>query len=234
MTSAASLRSTQISNGKPAPTSDAMRGNRRMSCFDASLMPTQSIRKRELHAFSVHFSVVTAKWITTLSRPPEGHTSRADEKRRCVSFSFNTEREARKFAKVHTPPKMMTGATACVCCSVPFNTMCWSYHCRNCSAQVCDKCLTRWGILMIPKTYLSNPNSSLTVRVCNSCDWLSNAFCMALLQGKYEDALSFHATGNVNLRCTFADISKEAMFPIHCAVSLLCLRVLRGQSMLAH
>jgi hypothetical protein len=230
--SAASLRSTHISSGNPAPTSDGMRRNRRISCFDASLMPTQSIRKRELHAFSVHFSVATSKWIATLSRPLEGHTTRTDEKRRCVSFSFNTERLARKFAKVYTPPKMMTCAT-CVCCSVPFNTKCRSYHCRNCGAQVCDKCSARWGIRMIPKTYLTIPNSSLTVRVCKSCDWLSNAFCMALLQGKYEHALSFHATGNVNLRCTFADISKEAMFPIHCAVSLLCLRV-RGQSILAH
>lgn len=64
---------------------------------------------------------------------------------------------------------------------------------------------------MVPKTYLENPNSSLTVRVCSSCNWLGNAFCMALLQGNYDSALKMQRTGNVNLRCTFADINKEAM-----------------------
>jgi hypothetical protein len=66
---------------------------------------------------------------------------------------------------------------------------------------------------MIPKTYLSRDPSvaALTVRVCKSCDWLSNAFCMALLQGQKENAIRIHETGNINLRCTFADIHKEAM-----------------------
>jgi hypothetical protein len=57
---------------------------------------------------------------------------------------------------------------------------------------------------------LNNP-ASLTVRVCASCNWLSIAFSMALLQGNYESAIKIHSTGNVNLRCTFADINKEAM-----------------------
>ena len=63
---------------------------------------------------------------------------------------------------------------------------------------------------MIPKTYVAS-NSSVTVRVCGSCNWLSNAFCKALLQGNYESAVKLYETGNVNLRCTFADIKKEAM-----------------------
>jgi hypothetical protein len=189
----------------------AIRRGRIVSCFDASLMPTESIRKRELNAFSVHFSVATSNWIVTLARPADGHITHVDEKRRCVSFPFATEREARKFAKVYSPPKMMNGAVKCVCCSTSFTGKCSFYHCRNCGAQVCDKCSARWGIRMIPKTYLSNPNSSLTVRVCKSCDWLSNAFCMSLLHGNYDNAVKFHRSGNVNLRCTFADIHKEAM-----------------------
>ena len=196
--------------------SEAMRSNRRVSCFDASLISSKSIRKRELHSFSVHFNVSTSKWVATLARP-EVQAQRNGEKRRCVSFSFPTERDARKFAKMYTPPKMMTGASVCVCCQAPFDNKCRSNNCRNCGSQICDKCSTRWGIRMIPKTYLGKVNS-LTARVCKSCDWISNAFCMALLQGNYEQALSLHATGNVNLRSTFADIHKEAMFPIHCAV----------------
>eukprot|EP00539_Tryblionella_compressa_P012645 CAMPEP_0178826392 /NCGR_PEP_ID=MMETSP0746-20121128/6725_1 /TAXON_ID=913974 /ORGANISM="Nitzschia punctata, Strain CCMP561" /LENGTH=290 /DNA_ID=CAMNT_0020488209 /DNA_START=134 /DNA_END=1007 /DNA_ORIENTATION=+ len=130
---------------------------------------------------------------------------------------------------------MMSGALQCVCCTAKFqttdvagntgsnsgthgnhNNLCKSFHCKNCGAQICDKCSRRWGIRMLPKTYVSG--NSLTVRVCKACDWLSNAFCMALLQGQYDNALLIHGTGNINLRCTFADIHKEAMFPIHCAV----------------
>mmetsp|Transcript_32033 Transcript_32033/g.91343 ORF Transcript_32033/g.91343 Transcript_32033/m.91343 type:complete len:388 (-) Transcript_32033:183-1346(-) len=215
--------SVQISLPSQAGSSSGQnmpRSNRRVSCFDATRMPADSIRKRELHAFSVHYSVATSKWIATLARPSVDHCNHSDEKRRCVSFPFATEREARKFAKVYSPPKMMENATRCVCCNMPFNdeTKCRAYNCRNCGSQVCDKCSTRWGIRMIPKTYISSPNSAMTVRVCKSCDWLSNAFCMALLRGSYHDAIRIHSTGNVNLRCTFADISREAMFPIHCAV----------------
>jgi hypothetical protein len=35
---------------------------------------------------------------------------------------------------------------------------------------------------------------------------------MALLQGRFDDALAIHETGNVNLRTSFADIHREAMY----------------------
>jgi hypothetical protein len=208
----------------------------RVSSFDISLIPTNSIRKRELHAFSVHYSMATSSWIATIARgsdptnPGSSSNNEDGEKRRVTSFQFPTEREARKFAKVYTPPKMTTNANNCVCCSVPFtdgpnnnytnsaiigggnnkNQQCKSFHCKNCGSQICEKCSHRWGIRMLPKTYVSGA-TSLTVRVCKACDWLSNAFCMSLLQGQYDNALLLHETGNLNLRCTFADIHKEAM-----------------------
>lgn len=184
---------------------------RRVSCFDSALMPTEAIRKRELHAFSVHFSISTSKWIATLARPT---TDSSDEKKRCIGFPFVTEREARKFAKAYSPPKMMAGATTCTCCSVFFQPEqnIRAFNCRNCGSQICDDCSTRWGVGMVPKTYLHHSNSATTVRVCKSCDWLSNSFCLALLRGSYDDALLCHATGNINLRCTFANISREAMY----------------------
>jgi len=184
--------------------------NRRASCFDLVSMPTAQIRKRELHAFSVHYSMATSKWVATLARPT---FESSDEKRRCTTFSFTTEREARKFGKAYSPPKMMTGATTCVCCALPFDSEQnkGPFHCRNCGSQVCDSCSTRWSIRMVPKTYLQHSSSASTVRACKSCAWLSNAFCLALLRGNYDDALRCHETGNVNLRCTFADISREAM-----------------------
>jgi hypothetical protein len=53
--------------------------------------------------------------------------------------------------------------------------------------------------------------ASPTVRACKSCDWLSNAFCMALLQGQHNNAVLIHEKGNINLRSTFASIHKENM-----------------------
>jgi FYVE zinc finger len=198
---------------RPPPTrwgqSSKGRTRQNASCFDPSLMPTEAIRKRELYPFSVHYSIATSKWIATLARPA---LESSDDKRRCIGFPFTTEREARKFAKAYSPPKMIVSAADCVCCSTPFDDQNFRpFNCRNCGSRVCDNCSTRWGIRMVPKTFLQHSNSATTVRACKSCDWLSNAFCLALLRGNYDDALRCHSTGNVNLRCTFADISREAM-----------------------
>lgn len=194
--------------GHDSASVDSMRGAK-VSCFDASLLPEDKVRKRELHAFSVHYSLATSKWISTIPRPCAGNLPHIKPSVRV--FPFDQERDARKFAKFYTPPKMMTDANTCTVCSCLFNSKYASFNCRNCGSQICDKCSVRWGVRMVPKTYLENPNSSLTVRVCSSCNWLSNAFCMALLQGNYGSAIKMQSTGNVNLRCTFADINKEAM-----------------------
>lgn len=180
----------------------------RISSFDISLLSHKPYRKRELHEFSVHYSVSTSSWITRIVSQ-----SIQDNERKYLSFSFATEADARKFGKAYSPPKAVTGSTRCSCCSAEFTSKCLSSNCKNCGVQMCESCSRRWGVRMIPKTYLNgqNYNPSSTVRVCKSCDWLGNAFCMALLQGQHNDAVLIHATGNVNLRCTFADIHKEAM-----------------------
>jgi len=207
-----------------------MRSRRTVSCYDASRMPEGAIRKRELHSFSVHYSMAsfsvhysmaTAKWVATLVRPSNTNDSSSGSAvggpGRCASFSFTSEREARNFAKCYSPPKMVQGATTCLICSAAFGRKLRSCNCRNCGSAICDKCSCRWGIKMVPRTFLPSI-SSLTVRVCKSCDWLTNAFCMALLQGNYANAVKLHEAGNINLRNSFADINKEAMFPVHCAV----------------
>jgi hypothetical protein len=185
----------------------------RTSSFDISLLSDKSIQKRELNEFSVHYSVSTSCWITRIVTFKEGE-------RRCLSFSFAAEDDARKFGKAYSPPKMVVGGRRCFCCSTVSVGNCSLINCKNCGVQICEGCSRRWGIRMIPKTYLTSPiaPSSSTVRVCKSCNWLTSAFCMALLQGQHNNAVLIHATGNVNLRSTFADIRKEAMFPIHCAV----------------
>ena len=57
------------------------------------------------------------------------------------------------------------------------------------------------------------------VRCCSSCQWLSHAFCFALLKGRYQDATQIYDTGNVNLRTSFADIRGESMVSSSCSVS---------------
>lgn len=69
---------------------------------------------------------------------------------------------------------------------------------------------------MIPKTYVHSAYQPQVVRVCSSCQWLSNAFCLALLKGCYHDAVAIYESGNVNLRTSFAGIRGESMFPVHC------------------
>jgi hypothetical protein len=178
------------------------------SSFDVSLMPV-AIHKRTFYPFSVHLSALTGRWVATITNAGVGEPP--SESKRTIQVSFHTEREARKFAKAFSPPKMMTPPfLECLVCFTTFNHRNRPYHCRNCGASICDKCSTRWGCRMIPKTYFLNAQA-MTVRVCKSCNWLSNAFCMALLQGNYEDAITVFETGNVNLRSTFAGINGEAM-----------------------
>jgi hypothetical protein len=73
---------------------------------------------------------------------------------------------------------------------------------------------------MIPLTY--NLKNEKNVKMCSSCDWLSNAFRKALLKGDYEETVALYGTGNINLRTPFApgktDKKSETMHPIHCAV----------------
>lgn len=191
--------------------------------FNQQEMPAR-IQTRSLMPFSVHCST-TGRWIATIHVKQTGDD--VVNQRGCLHFSFATEREAKKFAKAYSPPRMtpLSEATSCFICKQDFRSG-NACNCRNCGVCVCDRCSAKWGIKMIPKTY-SLGVAVGKVRVCKSCDWLSNAFCMALLRGNFNDAVAFHETGNVNLRCTFADINREAMFPVHTAVmggNLLLLR----------
>ena len=43
-------------------------------------------------------------------------------------------------------------------------------------------------------TTSSSSSSRTVVRVCQACDWLSNAFCLSLLQGRYADAVEVYQT----------------------------------------
>ena len=131
---------------------------------------------------------------------------------RHVQYEFATEKDARKFCTAYTPPKLRNDGQCQVC-----HKHGSFRRCRTCGVNCCDTCATKWGKHMLPKTYLSSlhshqhhqesnsttgsfssstcgTNTSSVVRVCKACDWLSNAFCMSLLQGRYQDALQLYDT----------------------------------------
>jgi hypothetical protein len=172
-----------------------------VSDFDLSRMPV--IHRRTPHPWSVHCSVTTHKFIATLVRLDANHPKSSAGH---VQFPFATEREARKFCKAYSPPKVaavvagnndsMQPSLSCCCvlCQVPTTGATIPRHCRNCGALICERCTRRWGLRMLPKTFYYSSQAALTVRVCKSCVWLSNAFCMALLQGRYHDCLQLYDT----------------------------------------
>lgn len=179
------------------------------SLFQIDRLGGMPISKRTLHPFSVHYSLSSSCWIATIVFEGVG-----ESRNKTTCFEFSSEGEAKKFCLAYSKPKQLPMSSSCFVCKHDFTSKTRPCHCRNCGVCICEKCSTRWGARMVPKTYISH--AFHTVRVCKSCDWLSNAFCLALLQGRYDDAVKIFDTGNVNLRTTFADIRGESMFPVHC------------------
>lgn len=164
-----------------------------VSDFDLVRMPF--IHKRTLQPWSVHRSLTTRKYIATVVQSTEeslSSTGSNSNKVKHIQCPFVTERDARKFCTAYSPPQLVTtDSNNCMLCRI--TTTQPKRHCRNCGANICEGCTQRWGRCMVPKTYLSiQQQSSSTVRVCKSCDWFSNAFCMALLQGRFEDSLQLY------------------------------------------
>ena len=179
------------------------------SLFQIDRLDGMPISKRTLNPFSVHYSLSSSCWIATIT-----YESHGESRNKTTCFNVSSEGEAKKFCLAYSKPKQLPTSSHCFICKDEYTAKIRPCHCRNCGVCICEKCTTRWGARMIPKTYVSH--AFHTVRVCTSCDWLSNAFCLALLQGRHDDAIKIFGTGNVNLRSTFAAIRGESMFPVHC------------------
>jgi FYVE zinc finger len=104
----------------------------------------------------------------------------------------------------------------CHLCKSKFAILRRACHCRNCGVCVCKDCAVQWPAKMIPDTY--NIKKEMVVNACKSCEWLSNSFRLALLEGNHDRAVSLHSTGNVNLHTPFANVKGELFYPVHCAV----------------
>lgn len=169
----------------------SFRHDNNVSAFSVDFIPTV-YHKRILHEWSVHRSPTTQKYVATIALP---NTSREKH----TQFLFDGEREARKFCQAFSPPKLQT-SSQCMLCEGPAG-----YHrthaCFNCGAHICEPCSRRWSMNMVPKTYVQMENQLSTyIRICKSCDWLSNAFCMSLLQGRKRDAILLFETVRISVR----------------------------------
>jgi FYVE zinc finger len=104
----------------------------------------------------------------------------------------------------------------CHICKSKFAILRRACHCRNCGVCVCKDCVVPWPAKMIPDTY--NIKKEHFVHACLSCNWLSNSFRLALLEGNHDRAVALHSTGNLNLHSPFANVKGELFYPVHCAV----------------
>lgn len=184
----------------------------------SSLKLPNVFRTRNLLATSVYHNQATGIWITTINMSQKETVNKSNAAKYLKAFSFQTEHEARESAYANAPARMLPfdENPFCFICCAQFSVFKRAGHCRNCGVCICSNCSTSWKRVCVPETY--NIKGETSIRICKSCDSLSQLFRTALLEANYDDALKLYNTGNVNLRCPFmSNKGAEIMLPIHCA-----------------
>lgn len=200
--------------GGPFPTTPV--ANTQVVSSDLTLPSV--IRTRNLLETSVYHNEATGIWITTINMSQKETVSKSNASKYLKAFSFQTEHEARESAYANAPAKMIPfdENPFCFLCSAQFSVFKRAAHCRNCGVCICNTCSVGWNKTCIPETY--NIKGETSIKVCRSCDTLSEQFRRALLDANYEDALKIYNSGNVNLRCPFkTNKGGEALLPVHSA-----------------
>jgi hypothetical protein len=102
----------------------------------------------------------------------------------------------------------------CTICKFSFALLRKGHHCRNCGFLVCPDCSSKtWPSEMLPSTFHFNEKFC---RVCDNCNFLTEAFGDALRYGDYEIAMSIYETNNINLQVPLS-IYLTRDYPIHLA-----------------
>ena len=170
-----------------------------------------------------------SQWVATLQTNQKALDGKnvKEASKSLRAFSLPAEKQAVCLAKSWTPPRMhrFQDNPACHICGVRFAILRRPCHCRNCGVCVCKHCAVQWPSKMIPETY--NIKKENVVNACKTCEWLCNSFRLALLEGKVDEAVALHATGNINLTTPFANVKGEEFYPVHCAVLGGKLEILR-------
>ncbi len=188
------------------------------SIEEATVVLPSVIHTRELLETSVYNNEATGIWITTINMSQKERVNKANAGKYLKAFSFQTQNEAIESAYANAPPKMLPfdEYPFCFLCSAQFSVFKRASHCRNCGVCICNGCSVSWNKVNIPETY--NIKGETSIKVCKSCDSVSNLFKTALLEGNYANAIKIYNTGNINLRCPLVtNKGLESMLPIHCA-----------------
>lgn len=197
----------------------ALNRRRVHSSFDIE-SAASSILPRTLLPWSVFPSETTGMWVATVNTNQKAldNNNISEASKALRAFSVPTKQQAEALALAWAPPRMLAFSDnhKCYVCDVKFAVFRRPCHCRNCGVCVCSVCAMQWPSKMIPDTY--NIKQESVINICKSCDWLCSAFRLALLEGKQDQAVALHASGNVNLVTPFANIKGELFYPVHCAV----------------
>lgn len=177
---------------------------------------TQDVKTRKLVSSSLYQSDSTNLWVVTVDTNNGGWKV---ETSTLQAFTFSTLEEAREAAYSYAPPLLapFDESPTCFGCNGKFAVFRRAVHCKNCGVCVCRKCAVQWPASRLPQTY--NHKREPKLKVCLSCNFLSEKFQEALLKGDEEEAFTLYETGNLNIRCPFKkDETGEISFPVHYAV----------------
>ena len=192
-------RSRQRSKSRDRPKSRSRSRSKERRALRNILPPDLKLYKRNLATAFVAKNKQTNLWITSIDSQNDGQKQ---------SYSFLSEDDAKECAYANSPPKLVpfSETSACFLCDEPFHSLRRrAMHCKNCGVCICKSCSNSWDKEMIPESF--NIKKSSKVVVCKTCDFLVNAFRGALLDGQYKTALKIFMTGNINLRCPFANVN---------------------------
>lgn len=181
------------------------------------------VRKRKLLPYQVSQEVRddTTLWKVVLSMQQKKlsvwvYSPQGDKPNEITLSLTDTRDQAVRMCEAMAPP-MWAGKKdpqQCVICNYSFGLLKKGHHCRNCGYFVCKQCSSKdWPSSILPPTYYHNEKF---VRICDSCQYLTESFADSLREGKYDSALAIFSTGNINLHCPYT-IYKNADYPIHCA-----------------
>ena len=100
----------------------------------------------------------------------------------------------------------------CTICKYSFALLRVGHHCRNCGYLVCTNCsFKNWPSDSLPKTYHFNEKFC---RICDNCNFLTDAFYDSLRYGDEKLAMAIYRTGNINLQVPAAQYS-TCDYPLH-------------------
>lgn len=100
----------------------------------------------------------------------------------------------------------------CIICKYSFALLRVGHHCRNCGYLVCTNCSCKnWPSASLPNTYHFNEKFC---RICDNCNFLTEAFYDSLRYGDEKLAMAIYRTGNINLQVPAAQYT-TCDYPLH-------------------